>query len=181
MKKHAEIEAPGSCLNKSEPDEPLFVLCARDPIAPDAVMRWAFIAEQQGTHEPAKIEEARALAAQMEEWRLKNRPRVRVEELAAAANRAEGVGETPAPNYDVLGQPLTAEQAQEYAIRRALEERRQYRASCAMMSCGSVLAGLAVAARQEGHKLTDAELRQAAKDAATVAGYLTDHVYADEA
>lgn len=43
MIKVKEMSDPNSCLNRSQPEEPLFVLCARDPHAPGAVEYWAYL------------------------------------------------------------------------------------------------------------------------------------------
>ncbi len=67
MKKRDELTSPTSCLNKAKADEPIFVLRGKDALGPQAVRHWATMAE--GVHEPAKIEEALALAEQMERWR----------------------------------------------------------------------------------------------------------------
>lgn len=90
MKKRDEIEQPNSCLNKAAEDEPVFVLRAKDPIAPAAVEEWARQAQQTGRHEPAKIEEARALAASMRAWRTEHVSANRPAAQADAANRFEG-------------------------------------------------------------------------------------------
>lgn len=41
MLKHLELSNPESCLNKSEDDEPVFVICARDPLAAEIIREWA--------------------------------------------------------------------------------------------------------------------------------------------
>lgn len=74
MKKQLELSTPTSCLNKAAPDEPVFVLRAKDPLAPITVRHWATMSE--GKHEPAKLAEARNLASEMEDWRNKNFPEV---------------------------------------------------------------------------------------------------------
>ena len=48
-------------------DEPLFVLRAHDALAADIVRRWAEAASKAGVLE-TKVEEALALAKQMDEW-----------------------------------------------------------------------------------------------------------------
>lgn len=90
MKKRDEIEQPSSCLNKAAEDEPVFVLRAKDPIAPEAVETWARQSELSGAHEPRKISEARALAQSMREWRTENVASNRAQLQAAAANKHEG-------------------------------------------------------------------------------------------
>lgn len=56
------------CLAKAEPDEPVFVLRAKDPTAAALVWMWAAVAEIQGVHEPEKVREARQLMVDMTEW-----------------------------------------------------------------------------------------------------------------
>jgi hypothetical protein len=56
------------CLGKSQDDEPVFVLTARDPAAPEAVRKWAEHAWQAG-HSAKKIDEALSIATEMERWR----------------------------------------------------------------------------------------------------------------
>ena len=63
----------------ARPDEPMFVLLARDPSAPLLVRQWAEMRptarpDKRGDpREAAKIAEALALAEQMERWRDENR------------------------------------------------------------------------------------------------------------
>lgn len=66
---------PGNydCYVNAEPDEPMFVLLARDDRAPALVEAWADASEKRGTT-PAKVEEARACAAAMRAWRTEHRP-----------------------------------------------------------------------------------------------------------
>lgn len=56
------------CYSKAEPDEPLFTLLARDPLAPILVQLWA---DMRAMHcgNPEKIQEAVEVATRMEEWR----------------------------------------------------------------------------------------------------------------
>lgn len=72
MQKRFELSTPTSCLNKAAPDEPVFVLRAKDLFAAMTVRHWATMA--QGSHESSKIDEALALAGQMEDWRKRNFP-----------------------------------------------------------------------------------------------------------
>lgn len=66
---------PGAfdCYANAEPDEPMFVLLARDKQAPGLVRRWAV--ERLGASEKdvSKAHEAFACADAMDEWRKKNR------------------------------------------------------------------------------------------------------------
>ena len=68
MKKSDELDLPQSCLNKSSPNEHLFVLCARDPAAPVAIRAW--IAERlrlgKNTAADDQIREAFECATLME-------------------------------------------------------------------------------------------------------------------
>jgi hypothetical protein len=67
------------CHAKAEPDEPYFVLLARDVDGPLLVELWARLRERsnEGAHhnmdDGAKVAEARAIAADMRAWRLENR------------------------------------------------------------------------------------------------------------
>jgi len=70
MIKKDELATPTSCLNKAASDEPVFVLRAKDLVAPMAVRHWAKMSD--GKHEPEKIKSALLLADQMEEWRKRN-------------------------------------------------------------------------------------------------------------
>lgn len=57
------------CLGRSEPDEPVFVLTARDRAAADTVRDWANRAAAMGAP-TAKVAEAMGAANVMEVWRL---------------------------------------------------------------------------------------------------------------
>lgn len=72
MLKKLELSTPTSCLNKAGSDEPVFVLRAKDALAPITIQHWATMAE--GKHEEQKIAEARKLADEMVEWRKRNVP-----------------------------------------------------------------------------------------------------------
>lgn len=67
-------EQPGKfdCYANAEPDEPMFVLLARDRHAPSLVRIWAQLREVED-EDPEKIQEALDCANNMQEWRLKNR------------------------------------------------------------------------------------------------------------
>lgn len=56
------------CYEKAEPDEPMFILLARDPMAPILVELWASL-RQQAAGNPSKVAEARQCAAQMQMWK----------------------------------------------------------------------------------------------------------------
>src|SRR5436190_23199118 len=55
------------CYAKADPDEPIFVLRANDPLAPFLVDAWAK-ACASGHHDPAKVVEARDCAQAMRNW-----------------------------------------------------------------------------------------------------------------
>ena len=60
---------PGTfdCYANAEPDEPMFILLGRDPFAADLVEEWA--RRREAARGPsAKIDEARACAAEMRRW-----------------------------------------------------------------------------------------------------------------
>lgn len=60
------------CYAAAGPDEPMFILLARDPMAPMLVRLWA--AQRYQEHEdPAKVAEARECAEAMEVWRKEHR------------------------------------------------------------------------------------------------------------
>lgn len=70
------------CLGKAEPDEPVFILLARDASAPAAVLAWAIgrlEAVRDGRRPKAdlpQIGEALRLIVQMIRWRLAHPPAV---------------------------------------------------------------------------------------------------------
>jgi hypothetical protein len=64
--KQDELRNPRSCLNKALADEPIFVLRAKDPLAPQTLRLWAAMARV--AHEQHKIIEALDLAEVMEKW-----------------------------------------------------------------------------------------------------------------
>lgn len=63
---------PFDCYEEAEDDEPMFVLLARDESAPVLVRLWAEL-RALGGGELVKVEEAREVAEQMENWRLQHR------------------------------------------------------------------------------------------------------------
>lgn len=67
MLKSDELRTAHSCLNKAASDEPIFVLRAKDALAPQAVRLWAAMAD--GVHEIEKRGEAMGLAEEMDRWR----------------------------------------------------------------------------------------------------------------
>lgn len=72
MEKRHELASVHSCISRAEPEEPIFVLRAKDPVAAQAVRLWANMAV--GIHEPEKAQEAYALADSMDRWREERAP-----------------------------------------------------------------------------------------------------------
>lgn len=71
MTRDEEVEAfmaGEGCLGKSQGDEPVFVLVARDRVASIVVRTWATLAGWLGAPK-AKTDEAMALADRMDAWR----------------------------------------------------------------------------------------------------------------
>jgi hypothetical protein len=66
MIKCQELLLTYSCLNKARPDEPLFVLRAKDPLAAQTIRHWATMAS--GLHEDDKVSEALKTADIMDEY-----------------------------------------------------------------------------------------------------------------
>lgn len=73
MIKKQEMSDEKSCLNKAQDDEPIFVLRAKDPAAPNTILAWIQERARLGLNSgiDAKIIEAQGLRNQMIEWRTK--------------------------------------------------------------------------------------------------------------
>lgn len=69
MRKRDEQIDPESTWNRAAQDEPLFVIRAKDKLSASMVRMWAEAAAMTGAHELEKIQEARAIAENMEIWR----------------------------------------------------------------------------------------------------------------
>lgn len=78
---------PGAydCYQRAEPDEPLFVLLARDPMASVLVDLWASLRDHLAGN-PSKVLEARECAQAMRDWRQR-------QVSAIAASLIDGEGE----------------------------------------------------------------------------------------
>jgi hypothetical protein len=72
------------CHAAAAPDEPMFVLLARDPSAHLLVGLWALIREEIG-EDPEKIEEARGCAEAMTAWLAEHSDEKKVEKSTAVA------------------------------------------------------------------------------------------------
>lgn len=55
------------CYANADPDEPMFVLLGRDPLAGMLVRLWAAFRRAHG-EDPAKVEEANSCAAALDQW-----------------------------------------------------------------------------------------------------------------
>ena len=72
------------CYDNAGPDEPMFVLLARDKHAPTLIWLWATLRELDG-EDPAKVAEARQCCADMMTWAHdKKRPVVGLGQAALA-------------------------------------------------------------------------------------------------
>ena len=67
--------APFDCYENAEPDEPMFILLARDPSAPGTLEHWAHNRVERGKNDPddPQILEALECAENMRTWRRQNR------------------------------------------------------------------------------------------------------------
>ncbi len=63
------------CYGNAEDDEPMFVLLARDPLAPMLVKLWAEIRNDE------KSNEAFECAEKMIDWKSKNRPNKQIKNV----------------------------------------------------------------------------------------------------
>lgn len=61
-----------SCWNKARPDEPVFILRAKDPLFSEVVDHWAKCSERYGFHSAEKAAEAREVSRRGEAWRIAN-------------------------------------------------------------------------------------------------------------
>lgn len=66
--KAKELADPESCLNKADPEEPLFILRAQDMRAPGIIRVWAVEFAGRHGYDHPKYQEAIALAEAMEAW-----------------------------------------------------------------------------------------------------------------
>lgn len=88
MIKQNELRDPGSCLNRADDDEPIFVIRAKDAVGAATVRLWATVAK--GIHEPEKIDYAHALARRMESWRM-----AQIHELISQPDAPETHSDSP--------------------------------------------------------------------------------------
>ncbi len=57
------------CYHNAAPDEPMFVLLARDPLAPILVEAWAALRDLMRPEHGQKVAEALACAQDMRDWK----------------------------------------------------------------------------------------------------------------
>jgi hypothetical protein len=71
MTKQELIDNQNSCWNKAEPDEPLFVLMARDIASEDAILEWIQkrIDYKKNVKGDSKLTDAMMVMNAMENWR----------------------------------------------------------------------------------------------------------------
>lgn len=62
------------CYANAAADEPMFILLARDPLAPILVRLWADLREYAAGN-PSKVFDARTCAIDMEKWRIRRNER----------------------------------------------------------------------------------------------------------
>ena len=71
-----------SCLKKVGPDEPIFVLRAKDKFMPVVMRMWATLVEDEykklGKTMTPKVKEAQVFALEVEDWQKKNQDKVGV-------------------------------------------------------------------------------------------------------
>jgi hypothetical protein len=72
------------CYANAKPDEPMFVLLARDPSAAFLVSLWAFLREKIGD-DPAVVLEARECAEAMENWLQEHADEKKIEKATRVA------------------------------------------------------------------------------------------------
>jgi hypothetical protein len=85
------LRDPASCLNRVGPQEPIFVLRAKDPHAAQTIRLWA--AMSVITQPPQKLEAAYDIAAQFQGWYDANVPQD-IAAVASAQQRTYGPVDT---------------------------------------------------------------------------------------
>lgn len=109
------------CYEKAEPDEPMFVLLARDKHAPALVWLWAVLRELD-QEKPEKVEEARLCAVNMIEWQHNHGKQTVGVGIAAMAGMLEL---TRAANYaakDARNSPCTIDQIRAFFTATEVEK-----------------------------------------------------------
>lgn len=73
MTKQQELDAANrgeGCLGRSQSDEPVFVLVARDRFSSEVIRFWARLVQNELGKETPKVLEAKEEAIQMDTWRV---------------------------------------------------------------------------------------------------------------
>lgn len=97
---------PGSfdCYANAHPDEPMFILLGRDAHAPTLVRSWASLREALN-EDPLKVAEARAVADQMDAWRLEREAAV-MKQIEAKIRVMPQVWYTLPDTVQTVGPPI---------------------------------------------------------------------------
>jgi hypothetical protein len=87
-------QKPGAydCYEKAAPDEPMFILLARDKGAPKLVRDWAYV-RGLGGESPEKVAEAVQCAADMETWYRANKGTMSCKDVMYQLGRSEALEE----------------------------------------------------------------------------------------
>lgn len=93
MIKRTEIEQPDSVWNRTADDEPVFILCGRDILAPEGVALWIARAKAAGV-DPRKIKSAIAGLDRMQAWQLEHPERVKTPDFSPGDTNGEA-NQTP--------------------------------------------------------------------------------------
>jgi hypothetical protein len=127
------------CYSRAEPDEPVFVLLGRDPVASFVVEYWTMLRECLGKTEREVIDEARSCALEMQRWaRFKGKEEQLAHALAA----------TPA------GKETYKEYIQS-AVRSKIDERTVERTRELEALCKRAADALASSIHLDGQELDD--------------------------
>jgi len=78
--------SPFSCYDRAEPNEPIFTLLGRDPMAGILIRLWVKLREEAG-EDRAKLEDALACAAACERWAISKGKLARVEAAVESLKR----------------------------------------------------------------------------------------------
>jgi hypothetical protein len=110
---------PGTfdCYANAEPDEPMFVLLARDPAAPYLVRRWAGLRPS----DRAKVIEAMECADSMDAWRKEHRPHKKLDLALEIALARDVVIQAARRWHDTAGDDGASNEEMERDLDTAVE------------------------------------------------------------
>jgi hypothetical protein len=122
------------CYANAMPDEPMFILLARDPFAPELVVAWAdqrhtdIVNGRRGETDIPMIEEALACARAMADWRIANDGKWRdhcpspTERVSVSRELLERVLDNARKDSEALqeSEPRTRDQHEEFRADRRL-------------------------------------------------------------